>query len=47
MQKFIKWHKKLTMKKMKRFGLDWYSISWISWIKGILTTILIYGLFME
>jgi hypothetical protein len=39
--KLIKWHKKLTDKFMRRLGLDWYSIAWISWFKGLIAGLII------
>ena len=33
---FFKWHKGLTENFMRRLGIDWYAIAWISWIKGLI-----------
>ena len=38
----IKWHKKKLDKFMKIFGLNTYQVSWISYIKGIVTAIIVY-----
>ena len=37
----IKWHKKQLDKIMEKFGLNTYQIAWISYIKGIIITIII------
>jgi len=41
---FFKWHKGLTENFMRRLGIDWYAIAWISWIKGLITGFIIYYL---
>ena len=38
----IKWHKKQLDKIMKKFGLNTYQIAWISYIKGIIITVILY-----
>jgi hypothetical protein len=40
--RFINWHKGLTEKFVRRIGMDWYGIAWISWFKGLLTGLIIY-----
>ena len=38
----IKWHKKMLGKYMDKFGLNAYQVAWISYIKGIIITVIIY-----
>ncbi len=33
-------------KRMLKYGLDWYSVAWISWIKGLISGIVIYHFFI-
>ena len=40
MNKFIEWHKKLIDDARKQFGLSKYSVMWISFLKGILLTLI-------
>ena len=40
----IKWHKKILDKTMKKIGLNTYQVAWISFIKGILFTVIMYEL---
>jgi len=40
----LKWHKKFTERKLKFYGLSKlsnYQLSWISWVKGLVTGIMI------
>jgi len=39
---FIKWHKKLTVKFMEKLSMDWYGIACVSWLKGLITGLIIY-----
>ena len=39
---FIKWHKGLTDNFMKKLGIDWYALAWISWLKGLITALIIF-----
>ena len=39
---FIKCHKVLIDNFMKRFGVDWYSLAWVSWVKGLITGFIVY-----
>jgi len=38
----IKWHKKKLDNIMKKFGLNTYQIAWISYVKGVIITIIVY-----
>ena len=38
----IEWHKNMLNKSMKKIGLNAYQVAWISFIKGIMITIIIY-----
>jgi len=39
--KIIKWHKELSNKFMMMTGMDWYSIAWFSWAKGLIMGIIL------
>ena len=41
LNKFIKWHKAIIDKIMKSLNIDWYSIAWISWFKGLITGVIL------
>ncbi|SVC74416.1 uncharacterized protein METZ01_LOCUS327270 [marine metagenome] len=45
MKKFIKWHKEFTNKFMKKTGMDSYQLAWFSWVKGLITGIILMMLF--
>jgi len=36
MKKFIKWHREFANTLMEKTGMDWYSLSWASWVKGLI-----------
>ena len=38
----IKWHKKILDKLMEKIGLNAYQVAWISFLKGILVTAIVY-----
>jgi len=38
---FVNWHKAYADKCMKIFGVDWYTLAWVSWVKGIITGIIL------
>ena len=42
---FFKWHKKFSLKVGDFLNLDWYSMSWISFFKGLILGILVMSLF--
>ena len=44
LNKFIKWHKAIIDKIMKSLNIDWYSIAWISWFKGLIVGLIIMAL---
>jgi hypothetical protein len=46
MKKFIKWHKGCTNKFMNKTGMDSYQLAWFSWVKGIITTVIVYEYFL-
>ncbi len=41
MKKIIKWHKEKTKKFMNKTGLDSYQLAWVSWVKGLITGIIL------
>tara|TARA_B100001750_G_C14927771_1_gene312592 strand:- start:296 stop:436 length:141 start_codon:yes stop_codon:yes gene_type:complete len=41
MIKFIKWHKELTNRFMNKIGMDSYQLAWLSWVKGLITGIIL------
>ncbi|MBT3418607.1 MAG: hypothetical protein HN427_07520 [Flavobacteriales bacterium] len=41
MKKFIKWHKELTNRFTKKTGMDSYQLAWFSWVKGLITGIIL------
>ena len=41
MKKFIKWHKEFTNKFMNKTGMDSYQLAWFSWVKGLITGIIL------
>ena len=38
----IEWHKNILEKTMKKIGLNTYQVAWISFIKGIVLTAIVY-----
>lgn len=46
MTKFIKWHKRQTEWWMDKFGIDWYGVAWIAFVKGVILTVLFYTFFV-
>ena len=38
----IEYHKNLLDKMMKKIGLNTYQVAWISFLKGIIVTVIIY-----
>ena len=42
----IEWHKKLIRQMMKQLNLDTYQVAWISFLKGVLVTFIIYEFFL-
>ena len=47
MKFFLKWHKDKMFWFMEKLNLGAYEIAWISWIKGIIITILYYELIIN
>lgn len=47
MKSIISWHRGALEKFMKYTNLDWYQLSWIGFIKGIILTVLIYEYFIS
>ena len=45
MNKFIEWHKQLIEDGRKQFGLSKYSVMWISFLKGIVLTLIFFAVF--
>jgi len=45
MKKFINWHKRRTNKFMNKKGINSYQLAWISWLKGLITGIVLMMLF--
>ena len=41
LNKIIKWHKEFANKFMKKTGIDFYQLAWLSWFKGIMMGIII------
>ena len=41
MRKFIEWHKEFTNKFMNKTGMDSYQLAWFSWVKGLITGIIL------
>ena len=41
MKQFIKWHKGCTNKFMNKTGMDSYQLAWFSWVKGLITGIIL------
>ena len=39
---FIKWHKGLTENFMRRLDMGWYGVAWVSWLKGLITGLIVY-----
>ena len=40
--KFIKWHKEVGEVFMKKLNIDWYTVAWVSWVKGLISGFIIY-----
>ena len=40
--RFIKWYKGLIDKFMEILNIDFYTLTWTSWLKGIMTGLIIY-----
>ena len=38
----IEWHKRQIDWWKEKLGISWYGVAWISFVKGIILTILIY-----
>ena len=47
MKKLIKWHQNQLFWFMEKLNLGVYEIAWISWIKGIITTVIVYEYFIS
>ncbi len=47
MKGFFKWHQDKMFWFMKKLNLGTYEIAWISWVKGIIITILYYELIIN
>ncbi len=45
MKKIIKWHKELTNIFMNKTGIDSYQLAWLSWIKGLITGVVLMIIF--
>jgi len=43
----IAWHKKITEKQMKMYGISNYQGLWFSWIKGLIMGLLVYHFFIK
>ena len=43
----IEWHKRLLKQMMKQFNLDTYQVSWISFLEGVVLTIIFYEFFVR
>ena len=41
MNRIIKWHKAYANEFMKMLSIDWYTLAWVSWVKGIIMGIMI------
>ena len=41
MKKFINWHKEFANKFMKKLGLDWYTLAWVSWVEGFIIGVIL------
>lgn len=42
----IEWHKRLLKRMMERLNIDTYQVGWISFLKGVILTIVFYELFV-
>ena len=43
----IEWHRKLMKQIMKQLNLDSYQVAWISFLEGVLLTIIFYEFFLR
>ena len=43
----IEWHRKLMKQIMKQLNLDSYQIAWISFLEGVVLTIVFYEFFIK
>jgi len=43
----IEWHRKLMKQLMKQLNLDSYQIAWISFLEGVVLTIVFYEFFIK
>jgi len=43
----IEWHKKLMKQVMEKFNLDTYQVACISFLEGVVLTIIFYELFIR
>lgn len=43
----IEWHRKLMKQIMKQLNLDSYQVAWISFLEGVLLTIVFYEFFIR
>ncbi len=43
----IEWHRKLMKQIMKQLNLDSYQVAWISFLEGVLLTIIFYEFFIR
>ena len=43
----IDWHKRLLKQMMEQFNLNSYQVAWISFLEGVLLTIIFYEFFVH
>tara|TARA_B100001093_G_scaffold283828_1_gene271135 strand:- start:186 stop:365 length:180 start_codon:yes stop_codon:yes gene_type:complete len=43
----IEWHKRLLKQMMEQFNLDSYQVVWISFLEGVVLTIIFYEFFVS
>jgi hypothetical protein len=43
----IEWHRKLMKQIMKQLNLDSYQVAWISFLEGVVLTIVFYEFFIR